>query len=553
MYLLLFHNDLKQFLELKNINSNINISYSDYEDYQYQTSIALSNKQISTVDLLSFLQTKSYYEKVSITGKGFISVKFVIQNIEHQITKKQKVIIDYCGVNVAKKMHIGHIRSMFIGDYITRLHQYNGDEVIKINHIGDFGNQFGYLINYIISNNLENSLTNQKLTEYYKLANIKNKEDSLFNKQSEEIAYKLQHNLDNNITSIWKKCVDISMEDAKNTFNTLNLKITKEDTQGESFYAPFCENVINDLLHKKIATKTPENTVVIHLENKSTIVLQKSNGNYLYPLYDIVALKWRQENLNPDKIIYVVDKRQSLHFQQIFYIVKKANYITNNVILKHIAFGTILNKDKKPLKTKEGTSLYFDDLLLEGKNILLYNEYFSKIEPEIKSEILNKNIIGGLKFYDLKFNKNQDYIFDWNYVLNFSGGSAPYIQNALVRIDSIFYKLNLDINNNYEFNWNYSWSDKEKEIIFQIQKCSEIIHTIDGEYSSQTLIENIIKTCQLFYSYYETETVINSPQQNEKLQLLKLIYSSITNNIDILGIDYYSCKQKMLSKSKLKI
>lgn len=169
-------------------------------------------------------------------------------------------------------------------------------------------------------------------------------------------------------------------------------------------------------------------------------MLQKSNGNFLYALYDLAAIKWRVENLNPDKILYVVDKRQALHFEQVFEVANKAGFTNDNVELSHIGFGTILGKDKKPLKTKSGESLYLDDLLIEGKKRLLENIHFVEMDEKFKEDILNKTIIGGMKYYDLKFNKPNDYIFDWDHVLNFTGGSAPYIQNAIVRIDSIFYK-----------------------------------------------------------------------------------------------------------------
>lgn len=551
MYKELFYNDLENYLKEKKINKKFNISYSDFEDYQYQTSVALSNKEIDSQHLMAYLIKKNYYEQVSVTGKGFISVKFKLQDMSNQIEHKKplNVLIDYCGVNVAKKMHIGHIRSMFIGDYINRLHEKNGDNVTKFNHIGDWGNQFGYLLHYIQKNKLEDSLDNQLLTQYYKSANILNKENENFAKESENVAYKLQNHLDKDIYQLWKKCVTISMNDAEKTFNDLGIKMTLEDTQGESFYAPFCNEILKDLLEKGIAKKS-EGSVVIFFEKKSPLVIQKSNGNFLYALYDLAALKWRQENKNPDKIVYVVDKRQSLHFEQVFEVAKKAGYVKEHVELQHIGFGTILGNDGKPLKTKEGDALYLEDLLAQGKDLLSKSEYFQKIEPEIKEEIIHKSIIGGLKFYDLKFDKPKDYIFDWQYVLNFSGGSAPYIQNAMTRIDSIFYKANMNVEQKVKFNWVCDWSKEEKEIIFQTQKCDEIVKNSSKDYASQILTENIIKLCQLFHKYYEGETIIGHKEQDKKLNLLNHIYHNLKENINILGIDYYECKQKLLKKKQ---
>lgn len=549
MYKELFNKELETYLKEKNLTKKVNVSYSDFEDYQYQTSVALSNKEVDPQHLMDYLMKQSHYEQVSITGKGFISVKFKLQDMEKQIEHKKPltVLIDYCGVNVAKKMHIGHIRSMFIGDYITRLHEKNGDNVIKFNHIGDWGNQFGYLLHYIQQNKLENSLDNQLLTQYYKAANILNKDNEVFAKESEEVAFKLQNHLDKDIYQLWKKCVTISMNDAEKTFHELGIKMTLEDTQGESFYAPYCKDILQDLLDKGIATKSEE-SVVIFFEKKSPLVIQKSNGNFLYALYDLAALKWRQENENPDKIVYVVDKRQSLHFEQVFEVAKKAGYVKEHVQLQHVGFGTILGKDGKPLKTKEGDALYLEDLLIEGKELLNNSDYFQKMEPEIKDEIIHKSIIGGMKFYDLKFDKPKDYIFDWQYVLNFSGGSATYIQNAMTRIDSIFYKVGLEVESETVFNWKDNWSKDEKEIIFQTQKCAEVVKDSGKDYASQTLTENIIKLCQLFHKYYEGETIIGHEAQDKKLNLLNHVYHSLKDNISVLGIDYYACKQKLLEK-----
>lgn len=550
MYKQLFYIDLENYLKTQNLSKKINVSYSDFEDYQYQTSIALSNKEIDPEHLMSYLKSQNHYEDVQVTGKGFVSVKFKLHNVELKTQTPKKIVVDYCGVNVAKKMHIGHIRSMFIGDYVVRLHEKLGDKVVKFNHIGDWGNQFGYLLNYILKNNLQNNLDNQLLTQYYKKANQQNIDDEIFAKESAEVAYKLQNNLDQEIYNLWEKCVAISMNDAEKTFHELGIKMTLDDTKGESFYAPMCKEILNDLLEKKIAQKSEDGSVVVFFDKKSPLVVQKSNGNFLYALYDLAALKWRQENMNPDKIVYVVDKRQSLHFEQVFEVAKKAGYVKEHVVLQHVGFGTILGKDKKPLKTKSGESLYLEDLVIEGKDILYNSEYFQKMEIEIKEEIVNKSIVGGMKFYDLKFSKTQDYIFDWQYVLNFTGGSAPYIQNAMTRIDSIFYKLGLDVENIEVLKWDNDFNQEEKAIIFQTQKCQEIVNNSVEDYPSQTLTENIIKLCQLFHKYYEGETIIGHEQQDKKLNLLNHVFHSLKSNIDVLGIDYYACKQKLLNKPK---
>jgi arginyl-tRNA synthetase len=552
MYKTTFYQDLEEYLAQHHLSKKIVVNYSDFEDFQYQTPLCIGNKDIDAQHLKSFLLQKKYYKKIEITGKGFISVQFFLQEFPKIPHKPKTVVIDYCGVNVAKKMHIGHIRSMFIGDYISHLHQSQQNRVIKVNHIGDWGNQFGYLLHYILQNQLTENLNNELLTQYYKKAYELYQIDPIFAKQSEHVAYLLQNHLDQKIYHLWKKCVDISLQEAENIFDLLHIGLSLQDTQGESFYAPFCKDIVTDLLNKKIAIQEKDQSVVVFFDKKSPLIIQKSNGNFLYPLYDLAALKWRQENLHPDKIIYVVDKRQSLHFEQIFEIAKKAQYVQPFVELKHVGFGTILGKDKKPLKTKSGDSLYLENLIEEGKNFLQNSEYFQKLEPIIQEQTLMKNLIGGLKFYDLKFNKSQDYVFDWNFVLNFQGNSAPYIQNALVRMDSIFEKKGLNIENHSldSFSYSSSWNPQEQTMIFQIQKCQEIIEESLIDYPSQTLTENIIHLCQLFYQYYETDKIIGHLEEDKKLQLLHHIYVHMKNYLSILGIESFRCEKYFINHNQ---
>lgn len=552
MYKKQFNADLDAYLQAKGLSKKTNVAYSEFEDYHYQTALGLGGKGVDPRDLADFLSQRPGYEKALVTGPGFVSVKFKLAPSLASPAKPQKVVVDYCGVNVAKKMHIGHIRSMFIGDYIARLHEKNGDEVVKVNHIGDWGNQFGYLLRYIQKNKLEGELSNEKLTEYYKLANALNATDPQFAQESASVAHQLQNNLDPALHELWKKCVGISMSEAEKTFQALGVKMSLADTQGESFYAPLCQGVLEDLLEKKIAQKSEDGSMVIFFDKKSPLVIQKSNGNFLYALYDLAALKWRQENLNPDKIVYVVDKRQALHFEQVFDAALRAGYVKAGVALEHVGFGTILDQNKKPLKTKSGDALYLEDLLAEGKAILGQSEYFQNLAlgPAAKQEILDKSIVGGLKFYDLKFNKNQDYIFDWKFVLNFSGGSAPYIQNAMTRIDSIFYKLGRDAEIETALDWDEKWSPAERGIIFQTQKCAEIVSESTQGYASQALCESASRLCQLFHAYYESEMVIGSPDQEKKLSLLNLVYHSLKESVDALGIDYYACSQKLMAKAR---
>lgn len=551
MYKEIFAKDLQTYLENKSLNIKGIIDYSDYEDYQYQTPILFSlkkQKDFISEELTSFLKNTSHYEKIEITGKGFLSVKFnLLTDFIDPITKPKKVIVDYCGVNVAKQMHIGHIRSMFIGDFIVRTHKNSGDEVIIYNHIGDWGNQFGFLLQYIQENNLPVT-DNKKLTEYYKESYKLYSDDNLFKTRADQCATKL-HNHNSEIIKLWTKCVDISLKEAQNIFNTFDLKINISDTQGESFYAEQCVGIEKELINAGVAIAQEDGALVSFINEKSPVVLKKSSGSYLYAMYDLAAIKWRMENVKPEKIIYVVDKRQSLHFEQVFAIAKKMNWCKDETLL-HIGFGTILGKDKKPLKTKTGESLYLDSLLSEGYSQLLSSEHFLKIDNSFKEEILQKSVVGAMKYYDLKFNKQQDYIFDWEFVLNTKGNSAPYLQNAYVRIDSIFYKK-FENNNPDICSLNIQeLSAIGKEVFFHCQKTQEIIsNLINDEYASQALTQQIMKISQLFHSFYEKEKILNGENENNNIALLNYLKNTLEKSSEILGISLYPCEQKLKKKN----
>lgn len=548
MYKKIFEKDISNFLNKNSYNFKTVIDYSDYEDYQYQSPILFNlkkQKNFKLEDLIEFLKATENYEKIESTGPGFLSVKFkLMEALEKKQLKKQKIIVDYCGVNVAKQMHIGHIRSMFIGDFIVRTHK--SDDVTIYNHIGDWGNQFGFLLQYIKENKLPVE-DNKALTQYYKTSYKLYQEDINFKKKADECA-SLLHNKDYETMKLWSDCVKTSLHEAQSVFDVFNLKIDINDTQGESFYADMCAPLEKELIKSGIAVVQDDGSVVSFFNNKSPLILKKSTGSYLYAMYDLAAIKWRS-NSHPDKIIYVVDKRQSLHFEQVFDIALKMKWVEPNVLI-HIEFGTILGKDKKPLKTKSGDALYLDDLLEDGKEKLLTSDHFIKIDDNYKQEILEKTVVGAMKYYDLKFNKQQDYIFDWEFVLNTKGNSAPYLQNAYVRIDSIFYKkygtdqalfAPLKIN---------ELSNDGKNLFFNCQKMEEIILDLkENEYSSQNITQQMMKICQLFHSFYEKEKILNSENETNSLSLLNEVIKTLEKSSDILGISLYHCQQKMNKKT----
>lgn len=557
MYKKEFENLIGQCIEKYNLKGKTAASYSTFQDFNYQTSILFclaknpeKNKIIQ--DVVDFVKASGLYSKVEITGNGFLSVKVELKHFLNKFESQNKrVIVDYCGANVAKKMHVGHIRSMFIGDFITRLNIVNGNIVHRVNHIGDWGNQFGFLLQYIVDKNID-VVNNQQLTEIYKKATELNKENEEFKLKAEARAVALQSK-EPETMFLWEKCCKISMKEMTDTFEDFGLLMRETDGKGESFYAEFCPEVEKMLLDAGVAQKETDGSVIVPDSNpkKSPLVIKKSTGAYLYAMYDLAAIHYRVNlmDFNPDEIFYVVDKRQALHFEQVFAAAQKMGW-GKDCKFTHIGFGTILGKDKKPLKTRSGESLYLDDLLEEGFAKVLELEPMQKIENHAYKDLVVKDTLyGALKYYDLHFAVNTDYVFDWDSILSLKGNSAPYLQNAFVRIDSI-----MDMNNHLFNNEDYITGFKNPDLsilsqsamnlFFETQKTMEVI---DGESVTSLLVcEQAMELCKSFHNFYE-HTRLNKMGDEEKknyLFMLHIVQIILRRVSVILGIKLYPCLKR---------
>jgi arginyl-tRNA synthetase len=538
-----FEKDLKEFLDSKALQVTVPVSYSNFEGYHYQSSVLLGLKKkgvhLNEEELKAFLSGKGCYEEIAITGPGFISVKIAPMKYEAEPRMHQKVIVDYCGANVAKKMHIGHIRSMFIGDFIARAHESVGDSVTRVNHIGDWGNQFGGLLLFLEKHPgyLENS---ERITQAYKLAQKQAKEDPVFAEEGAKVAMALLERQEPKWVALWKELSEKSMRDNVRFFQYFGLTLGDEHTKGESFYKSMVPPAVNQLIALGLAQEQSDQSVVSFFKNKSPLVLRKSNGNWLYAAYDLAALKYRQEHHQPDKMVYVVDKRQALHFEQVFELAKAAKFVKETTSLVHVAFGAIVGADGKPLKTKEGDALYLEDLVDEGMKRVQEIPQVQKLESPRKEEVANATLVGGMKFYDLKFNRTKDYHFDWKNVLSFDGQSAPYIQNVVVRMDALLFKAGQDFNSIEPLNFK-EIEPSGTDYWFEAHRLKEVMEQTTSHYESQALIEQMMRLCQAFHGYYEKERVLGENNQGQRLALLSEGVKTLMEAAELIGVQTYQC------------
>ncbi len=549
-------------------------SLSTFEDYDYQASLFFKIKDTALQDkIIEAFRSNSFFEKVEATARGgvrtHLSLKFNLAKVlmaQRQASEEanakfveemdyahlgknypgsETVLVDYCGVNVAKQMHIGHIRSMFIGDYVVNHLEKLGKNVVIQNHIGDWGNQFGYLLEYVMEQKVDVS-DNKALTEAYKKAYemYKDPEQAAFKEKADKRAIALQKK-DSATLEVWQKCVDTSMSQAQEFFKLFNLQIGLEHTQGESFYAPLCQSVIDELISKGVVTKNSDGLVIAEFEKLPTCVLQKGNGNFLYGAYDLAAIKWRFENFKDlSRIVYVVDKRQALHFNQIFNLAVKAGWARPEQLV-HLGFGTILGLDKRPLKTKSGDNLYLDDLVKEGLEKFASGPHYNS-ELDVFG-VNTKSVIGALKYYDLHLSLEQDYVFDWAHVLNTKGNSAPYLQNAYVRIDSIIYKssfANIDMQLGEE---DIDVLNLEgKKLVFD---CLALNDAISESYTNSAKIcDSLTRIAQDFHAFYEKTKILGHTSEESYIKMLNFVANQLKSGGNLLGIEFYDCEAKLIAK-----
>ncbi|QJC31421.1 arginine--tRNA ligase [Enterobacteriaceae endosymbiont of Macroplea mutica] len=456
--------------------------------------------------------------------------------------KSQNIVVDYSSPNIAKDMHIGHLRSTVLGDSVVKILSFIGHNVIQQNHIGDWGTQFGMLIAFLKDKHLKQlSITN--LNEFYKQAQIKYKNDVIFAQQSRKYVMQL-HKQDSYCLKIWKHIVYITMENNYQLYKNLNISLNHTHTMGESQYNHMLPHIVLDLKNKDLAIHS-QGAIIVPIyndknQNIDNIIIQKSDGAYLYATTDIACIKYRVKMLHADRIIYYVDTRQKQYLQNIFYIAKKAKYINKNVILEHHMFGMVLNKLHKPFKTREGQNIKLLDLINEAikrsKKIIL------KKQPNIKYDKLQHLAhiigIGAIKYADLSKNRTSNYIFNWEEALNLEGNTSLYIQYAYVRTISILEKSHME----------QQKIQKSKIILTNLNEINLAIHLLEFEEIILKIAQNgtphilcnwLYKIAVLFSVIYETCNILH--QQNNTIKKSKLKITLITSQcikqgLKLLGI-----------------
>ena len=499
-------------------------------------------------------------EKTEIAGPGFINIflknTWLAENINRAVQdpklgvhnpEKQTVVVDYSSPNVAKEMHVGHLRSTIIGDAVVRTLEFLGNHVIRANHVGDWGTQFGMLIAYLekMENEHASEMELSDLEAFYRAAKKHYDEDPVFAEKARNYVVKLQSG-DEYCRTMWQKLVKITMQQNQHNYDRLNVTLTDKDVMGESLYNPMLPGIVEDLKKQGLAVED-DGALVVYLDefkNKDGdpmgVIVQKKDGGFLYTTTDIAAAKYRYETLKAHRALVFSDTRQSQHMQQAWLITRKAGYVPDSFQLEHKNFGMMLGKDGKPFKTRSGDTVKLADLLdeaIERAGVLISQKSTALSEQE-KADVIEAVGIGSVKYADLSKNRTTDYVFDWDNMLSFEGNTAPYMQYAYTRIRSIFNRSQIALSEVEQAQLSIT-DEKERALAIKLLQFEEAIQVVGKEGTPHVLCAYLYELAGVFSSFYEHCPILNNDDQQVKLSRLKLALlteRTLKQGLDLLGI-----------------
>ena len=521
-----------------------------------------SNPRQVALDVIAKLDLKGIAEKIEIAGPGFINIHLSNDFLTESIMKlsvdkalgirkvqPQKIVIDYSSPNLAKEMHVGHLRSTIIGDSVARTLEFLGHNVIRQNHMGDWGTQFGMLIAELEdeqSTKEKHSLLLGDLEIFYQRSKKHFDRDINFANKARDYVVKLQSG-DEHCLGLWKNFIDISIAHIESIYQDLNVTLKTSDIKPESSYNEDLGKILADLKDKNLAVEDQGAQVVFlsELSDKkgtpSAVIIEKSGGGFLYATTDLAALRYRNDNLKPDRILYFIDARQSLHMKQVFVLAKKAEFVDKNISLEHHAFGTMMSKDGKPFKTRTGGTIKLSELLKEAteRATALVKTKNPGLPKDEVTSIAKKLGIGAVKYADLSKTRTNDYIFNWDSMLCFEGNTAPYLQYAYTRIYSLFEKASIqpnDINKNIDICTVF-----ERNLVLSLLHFGETLDQVAAQGYPHILCNYLYNLASSYMVFYENCPVFkeNIPLEtrDSRLMLSRITSQILEKGLSLLGIE----------------
>ncbi|MDF1725118.1 MAG: arginine--tRNA ligase [Alcanivorax sp.] len=513
--------------------------------------------------LIAALPADNAVAKVEIAGPGFINffqaddwlTGLLDQALadEHlgvaRPAQAQTVVVDYSSPNLAKEMHVGHLRSSIIGDAVVRTLEFLGHKVVRQNHVGDWGTQFGMLLAYLEEQKSEESDTELSrelgdLEGFYRAAKQRFDESDAFATRARSLVVKLQAG-DEDCLALWREFNSVSLSHCQAVYDRLGVSLTPADVRGESAYNDDLAQVVSDLDAKGLLSEDQGAQCVFMDEFKNKegaplpVIVKKADGGYLYATTDLAALRYRAGTLHADRMLYFVDQRQALHFQQMFSLAKLAGFVPENTELEHMGFGTMNGPDGRPFKTRDGGTVKLIDLLDEAEQraYTLVRDKNPELDDQALRTIAHAVGIGAVKYADLSKNRSSDYIFNFEQMLSFEGNTAPYLLYAYTRVASVFRKAGLDMG---DVNGDFLLQEEaEQALAARLVQFGEVLESVAEKGLPHLLCTYLYDVAGLFSTFYEHCPILsgdNEALKQSRLKLAALTARTLKQGMELLGL-----------------
>jgi arginyl-tRNA synthetase len=541
-----------------------------FGDYQSNVALSLSKKlgqppRVIAEKIVQHLNISDICQTPSIAGPGFINLALKPTYLEEQLNfiqadsrlgvqpskELQRVIVDFSSPNIAKEMHVGHLRSTIIGDSIARILEFRGHDVLRLNHVGDWGTQFGMLIAYLRevypeALTMSDALDLGDLVAFYRQAKQRFDRDEAFQETARQEVVKLQAGVEDT-RQAWQLLCDQSRREFQVIYDLLDVELIE---RGESFYNPLLPDVVEDLEQSGLLVEDA-GAQCVFLEgftnkdgNPLPLIVKKSDGGYNYATTDLAALRYRIEQDGAQEIIYVTDAGQAAHFTQVFQVARRANWIPEGVKLVHVPFGLVLGEDGKKLKTRSGDTVRLRDLLNEAiaraeadLEARLKEEGRQETE-EFKTRVAKVVGISAVKYADLSQNRTSNYVFSFDKMLALQGNTAPYMLYAYVRVQGISRKGNIDFKKLGADAKILLQHEMELALAKHLLQLSEVLKEVEQDLLPNRLCQYLFELSQKFNQFYDQCPVLQAeePLRTSRLRLCDLTARTLKLGLSLLGI-----------------
>ena len=532
-------------------------SRPDFGDYQSNGMMAAAkrmggNPRELATEVAALADLDDIAGQVEIAGPGFLNITLsneflgralarptLVEPAQHTDT----VVVDYSSPNLAKEMHVGHLRSTIIGDAVVRVLEALGHTVIRQNHVGDWGTQFGMLLTHMAEIGA-NSDQLADLEEFYRASKARFDREPEFAERSRGAVVKLQSG-DPEARAQWSRFIEISLTHCQQVYDRLGVSLARNDVAPESSYNDALPVIVDELRNKELLEES-DGALCVFLEEFQgrdgkplPVIVRKSDGGYLYASTDLAALKHRWQSLGAERAMYFTDARQSLHFRQIFAVARAAGLVDPDMRLEHHPFGNMLGKDGKPFKTRDGGVIRLVELLDESEHraFALVGEKNPELGEDERREIARVIGIGAVKYADLSKNRTSDYVFDWDQMLAFEGNTGPYLQYAYTRTKSVFRRGQIDpagLSGEVVVT-----TAEEHGLAVTLVRLQEVLEQVAADGYPHFLCAYLYELATTFTRFYEACPILNAAGEirNSRLLLCRGTAQTLRYGLGLLGIE----------------